>query len=477
MKQQHSSSSWTNPVHSFILLILLLVVIGYLVLVLQAPPHLAILFCLMLAVGYGFIKKIPWRVMDKGIREGISSGITSVIIFMLIGVLIAVWISAGTIPSMIVYGFNLISADYFLVTAFILCAIVGTSIGSAFTTAATLGVAFMGMGSMLGLEPALIAGAVISGAFFGDKMSPLSDTTNLAPGMAHVDLFVHIRHMMWTTLPAFAISLVLFWMIGSSQGSSVLTDFETMQQGLMANSYISWATFLPPLVLFVLAIKRVPAIPALFVGIVVSVVLIFITQPQMQLLQLLNVMANGYVSETGIAAIDSLLSRGGIQSMMMSVSLILLALGLGGILYEIGMIQDLVSSIQRFVKTRARLIFSTAISGIGVNVLVGEQYLSIILPGRAFLTKFDELGLARKNLSRVLEDAGTVVNPLVPWSVCGVYLTGVLGVPTLDYLPYAFFCLLCPVITMILGVTGIGVPTAEKAGQVPRNVKLEKSIT
>ncbi|QDX92755.1 Na+/H+ antiporter NhaC [Brevibacillus laterosporus] len=458
--QHQPSSTWTKIPDSLALIIILLVVIGYLVLNLQAPPQIAILLCIMISVAFGFCRKIPWNVMDKGIREGISSGIPSIVIFLLIGVLIAVWIACGTIPTMILYGFSLISADYFLVTVFIMCALVGTSIGSAFTTVATIGVAFLGMGKMLGIDLALIAGAIISGAFFGDKMSPLSDTTNLAPGVAKVDLFEHIRHLMWTTIPAFIISLGLYFYLGSVGTSQAPLDFEIMRKGLEMNSFIHWSTFLPPFLLFIMAYKRIPAIPALFVGIVSSLLLIAITQPNQSLVSLLTIMQNGFVSTTGQVEIDSLLSRGGIQSMLSSVSLILLALGLGGILYEIGVISNLVSCIQRFVKTRGRLIFSTAMSSFSINVLVGEQYLAIILPGRAFLPSFEKLGLARKNLSRVLEDAGTVVNPLVPWSVCGVFLTGVLGVGTLEYLPYAFFCLLCPIITVILGFTGIGVPKA-----------------
>ncbi|GIO01234.1 Na+/H+ antiporter NhaC [Brevibacillus laterosporus] len=456
--QHQPSSNWTKIPDSLALIFILLVVIGYLVLNLQAPPQIAILLCIMISVAFGFCKRIPWKVMDKGIREGIISGIPSIVIFLLIGVLIAVWIACGTIPTMILYGFSLISADYFLVTVFVMCALVGTSIGSAFTTVATIGVAFLGMGKMLGIDLALISGAIISGAFFGDKMSPLSDTTNLAPGVAKVDLFEHIRHLMWTTIPAFIISLVLYFYLGSSVTSQVPLSFETIRKGLEMSSFIHWSTFLPPLLLFFMAYKRIPAIPALFVGIVSSLLLILITQPNQSLVSLLTIMQNGFVSTTGQAEVDSLLSRGGLQSMLSSVALILLALGLGGILYEIGVISNLVSCIQRFVKTRGRLIFSTAMSSLSINVLVGEQYLSIILPGRAFLPSFEKLGLARKNLSRVLEDAGTVVNPLVPWSVCGVFLTGVLGVGTLEYLPYAFFCLLCPIITVILGFTGIGVP-------------------
>ncbi|MEI4800438.1 Na+/H+ antiporter NhaC [Bacillus sp. NPDC077411] len=439
---------------SIILTALIFFCIGFSVIRLQVMPHIPILFGIVILLAFGFIKKIPWSVMENGMRNGISAGLPSIFIFLLVGALISVWIAAGTIPTLMVYGFQMVSPKIFLPTVFIVCSIIGTSIGSAFTTAATVGIAFMGMGSALGYDAALVAGAVISGSFFGDKMSPLSDTTNLAPAVSKVDMFDHIRNMLWTTVPAFIISLVIFYILG--KGTSGQLQFASFTETLQEHATISIITLLPVLVLFVLAVKKVPAVPTLLAGIISGIIILFIFTPNTSLTNLINIMQNGYVSHTGVKDIDSLLTRGGLQSMLMSVALIFLSLGMGGLLQEMGIIKQLMAAISSFVTTSGRLIFSTAATAIGVNFLLGEQYLSIILPGQAFAEKYDELGLKRRNLSRVLEDAGTVINPLVPWGVSGVFLASVLNVPTMSYLPYTVFCLLCPIITLFVGFTGFG---------------------
>ncbi|WP_188389271.1 Na+/H+ antiporter NhaC [Priestia taiwanensis] len=446
-----------SKVESVVLLVFILGMIGYFIIGLKAPPHIPILFAFMVTLGFGFVKRVSWSVMDKGMREGISSGIVPIFIFILIGVLIGVWVASGTIPTMIVYGFEFVSRDFFLVTVFVVCAIVGTSIGSAFTTAATVGIAFIGMGGALGYDLAIVAGAIISGAFFGDKMSPLSDTTNLSPAVAGADMFEHIKNMMWTTIPAFVISFILFFIVGMNVSSETTVELTLFQDTLREYSIISPITLIGPLLLFVFAWRKIPAIPTLLVGILSGVILIFVFQPETTMQQLVSIMQDGVKSQTGVADVDALLTRGGIQSMMWSVSLILLSLGMGGLLIELGIIAQLVHAISSLVNTTGKLVLSTACTAMGINFILGEQYLSIILTGKAYAEKFQELDLHPKNLSRVLEDAGTVINPLVPWGVSGVFLTATLGVPTMEYLPFAFFCLLCPVITVILGFTGIGI--------------------
>ncbi len=464
VKQKMEENTMKQPIasrtESLIVTTAILFLIGSFIIGLQAPPHIPILLGFMLLIGFSFWKRVSWDVVEKGMREGISPGIPSIFIFILVGVLISIWMASGTIPTMMVFGFTIVSQKFFLATVFVVCAIVGTSIGSAFTTAATVGLAFIGMGSALGYELPLIAGAIVSGAFFGDKMSPLSDTTNLAPAVSGVDMFEHIRNMLWTTVPAFIISFVLFIIFGHHTNGDA--NLHAFQSALEKHTTISWATLLPVALVLVLAIKRVPAIPTLLAGIVSGVVLILVFQPDTTVQSLVSIMQDGFKTDTGVKEIDSLLTRGGIQSMMWSVSLILLSLGMGGLLYEFGIIEQLVQAISQFVRTTGRLISSTALTAIGINILLGEQYLSIILTGRAFGESFDKLGLQRKNLSRVLEDAGTVVNPLIPWGVSGVFLSGVLGVPAMEYIPFTFFCLLCPIITMFFGFTGIGISKAAK---------------
>ncbi|MBO9129773.1 Na+/H+ antiporter NhaC [Bacillus sp. 165] len=444
-----------SKTESIIITTVILLLIGSFIIGLQAPPHIPILFGFMLLIGFAFWKRAPWTIVEKGIRDGISSGIPSIFIFILVGVLISIWMASGTIPTMMVFGFSMVSDKFFLATVFVVCTIVGTSIGSAFTTAATVGIAFIGIGTALGYDLPLIAGAIISGAFFGDKMSPLSDTTNLAPAVSGVDMFEHIRNMLWTTLPAFIISFILFLIFGHETNSSA--NFHEFQSALEKQTTISWVTLLPVAIVLILALKRVPAIPTLLAGIVSGIVLLFVFHPDTTMQSLVSIIQDGFKSDTGIKEIDRLLTRGGIQSMMWSVSLILLSLGMGGLLYEFGMIEQLIQAIAQLVRSTGKLICSTAFTAIGINILLGEQYLSIILTGRAFGESFDKLGLERKNLSRVLEDAGTVVNPLIPWSVSGIFLSGILGVSVMEYLPFTFFCLLCPVITMLLGFTGIGI--------------------
>ncbi|CRK81516.1 Na+/H+ antiporter NhaC [Neobacillus massiliamazoniensis] len=454
---------------SILLITILFSLIGFGVIGLQILPHIPILFGIALLLLFGLFKRIPWSVMDTGIRNGITPGIPSIFIFLLVGVLIAIWIACGTIPTMMVYGFSIVSKQFFLATVFVVCAIVGTSIGSAFTTAATVGIAFMGMGHALGYDTAITAGAIISGAFFGDKMSPLSDTTNLAPAVSGVDMFDHIRNMLWTTIPAFIISVILFAIVG--QGHAATVDFHTFQATLQKHSTISWITLLPVVLLLILAMKKVPAIPTLFVGTLSGIIILFLFHPHTSISNLISIMQDGYKSQTGMKEIDQLLTRGGMQSMLPSVSLIFLSLGMGGLLQEMGIIAQVMDSLSHFVRTSGRLIFSTALTAIGVNFLLGEQYLSIILPGRAYSESFDRIGLKRRNLSRVLEDAGTVVNPLVPWGVSGVFLSGVLNVPTFSYVPYTFFCLLCPVITIIVGFTGIGLSWVNGNSPIGKSVR------
>jgi len=457
MKEPNVTDTFVTPRQAIGIMIVLCAVMAVFIGGLKAAPQVPLLLCLLFFIVFSMWMKSPWERVEKSLRHGIAPGIPAIFIFILIGVLIAVWIASGTIPSMLVFGLNLLSSEYLLVTSFVLTLIVGSCIGSAFTTVATIGVALLGIGQIYGIPLPLLAGAVISGAFFGDKMSPLSDTTNLAASISGVDMFQHIRHMMWTTVPAMLISLLLFLFLGNQSQSQVESQQISMiVETISQVAFIHWVTLLPILVLVVLAWKKVPAVPTLLAGIVAGLLLLFFTNDTVTWASLVGIMQDGFVAHTGVEEVDRLLSRGGIQSMMWSVSLVLLSLGLGGLLQEFGVIQRLVEPMLG-VASRAKLVFSTAFSAIGVNVLIGEQYLSILLPGKMFKDRYEEAGLDSVNMSRVLEDTGTVVNPLIPWGVSGVFVSGVLGVSTLEYLPYAFFCLLCPVITMVCGVTGWGI--------------------
>lgn len=446
----------TKPTVSFAeslgILIALLAILGYLIIGQKLTPHIPILFVFMLLLLYGKWKGFSWDEIHEGIVEGIKPGIIPIIIFLLIGVLVATWILSGTIPTIMVYGFKIISVKFFLPTVFVVCALVGVTVGSSFTTVSTMGIAFLGIGHILGFDNAMTAGAVVSGAFLGNNISPLSDTTNLAAGIGGVNLFEHILNMMYTVIPAFIISIVGYIFLGHQSGSADLQSVDAMVQTLHQGFWISPITLLPVAVLFLFAWKKVPAIPTLLVGSTVAVILAFINDHHLSLAKVSTILMGGYVADTGDQSIDTLLSRGGIESMLGSAALIILALGLGGLLIKFNIVATLIDKIKGYVNNPAKLIALTALSSVGINLLVGEQYLSIILPGETFKSSFTRLGIDKKYLTRTLADAGAAVNSLIPWGVSGTFIMGTLKVGALEYLPYAFFPLLCPIITVILGI-------------------------
>lgn len=419
----------------------------------DAVPHMPIIFSILLLICFGFLKKVPYRQLERGLVEGAGSGMSAVFLFFFIGMLISSWMMSGTIPTLIYFGFQLITPKFFFAIVFIVTCIVGVSIGSSLTTVATVGVAFISMAGVLDLSMAITAGAIVSGAFFGDKMSPLSDTTNLASAIVQVDLFEHIRNMGWTTIPAFLLSLLFF---GILSPRNVVTEFDKIdvfKESLLHTGMIHWYTVIPLLVLFVMTIGKVPALLTLAVSSISAVILSFFHHIT-GISEILEILFSGFTSTTGMTEIDMLLSKGGLESMMFTVGLVLLALSMGGLLFTLGIIQSLFGTIESVLKNVGSVIAASAFTAIGINVFIGEQYLSILLTGEAFQAQYKKLGLANKNLSRVVEDAGTVVNPLVPWSVCGIFITSVLGVSTVEYLPFAFFCLLSPILTVLFGFTG-----------------------
>ncbi|WP_153731106.1 Na+/H+ antiporter NhaC [Sporosarcina obsidiansis] len=419
----------------------------------DSVPHVPILFAILLLFGYGIWKKMTFKQLERGLVDGASAGMSAVFLFFFIGVLVSSWMMSGTIPTLIYAGFQLITPAYFYAIAFVVTAIIGLSIGSSLTTVATIGVAFIGMAHVLDLSLPLAAGAIVSGAFFGDKMSPLSDTTNLASSIVGVDLFEHIRNMGWTTFPAFFISLLLFGILSPQATSGDFQTVDTFRTALMSTNMIHWYTVIPIIVLFVLTFSKAPAILTLAASSFVAVIIAFF-HTQYGFSEILNILFSGYKGSTGVAEVDELLSRGGMESMMFTISLVLLALSMGGMLFTLGIVQCLLAKIESLLRKVSSVIMASALTAIGINVLIGEQYLSILLTGQAFQASYEKVGLANKNLSRVMEDAGTVINPLVPWSVAGIFITTVLDVPTLAYLPFTFFCLLSPVLTVLFGYLG-----------------------
>ncbi|MCG7656688.1 Na+/H+ antiporter NhaC [Wielerella bovis] len=434
--------------------LLMIVAMGYTIIALGWMPHLSILLALIALLLYGLVRGAKWEEMSKRMAASVEQGMGAVYLFFFIGLLVSALMMSGAIPTLMYYGFGLISPEYFYLSAFLLCAIIGISIGSSLTTCATVGVAFMGMGEAFQAAPAITAGAVVSGAFFGDKMSPLSDTTGIAATIVGIDLFEHIKNMAYTTIPALLLTAGLLLWVVPDVGSGSLNSVVALQNQLQESGLVHGYALLPFILLIVLAVCRIKSILAMLATIALSIGITFMHSAP-DLGQLGGWFFGGYKSEHLGEGVARLIQRGGLESMFFTQTVVILALSLGGLLFALGIIPALLDAMRRFLITAGRATFSVAMTSLGVNLLIGEQYLSILLSGETFKPVYDKLGLHHRNLSRTLEDAGTVINPLVPWSVCGVFIAKVLGVGVMDYMPYAFFCWLCLLLTLVFGFTGL----------------------
>jgi NhaC family Na+:H+ antiporter len=439
----------------------------------SGPNQLALFMAAMVGALIGWRNGYTWTELQKGIVHGISLSTGAVLILLIVGALIGTWILSGTVPAMIYWGLGILSPTWFYAAALIICSIVALATGSSWTTAGTIGVALIGVATVQDLNLGLAAGAVISGAYFGDKMSPLSDTTNLAPAMAGTDLFTHIRHMLWTTTPSYLIALALFAGFGLYLGGAAdAPEIAAMQAQLATQFDVSWYVLLPAVFVLVMVVRKVPAFPALFIGALIGCLFAVVFQADAvlrvagetesgRLAALLKgawiSLFDGYTSATGNAALDELLTRGGMASMLNTVWLILCAMTFGAVMETTKMLQRIAASILSSVKGTGSLIAATLSTAVGMNIVASDQYIAIVLPGRMFRAEFARRGLHAKNLSRALEDAGTLTSPLVPWNTCGAFMAGTLGVPTLVYLPYAFFNLLNPIISAVYGFTGFSI--------------------
>jgi NhaC family Na+:H+ antiporter len=364
--------------------------------------------------------------------------------------LIGLWMETNTIPTLLWTGLKLANVEWFLPSTVLIMAVMGTMVGSAFTTLATVGVALMGVGTAIGFDPGIVAGAALSGAIFGDKSSPLSDSTNLASSIAGTDLFAHIKNLMWTTIPALLGSLLIFTFL--SKQIKVTSDVHELQH-LASLLSPNWWSMLPLILLFIMAWRHIPAIPTLLVNIAVTGI-IFIFNHSLQ--QFSDVIMNGSTTTIKNDMLASLLNRGGMLSMMPTVIIIMLALALGGLLTEQGILSAFMTPLVTRIKTQAGVITGTVMTGISANFLIGEQYLATILPGQLWKESFTRLKINPLTLGRSLEDSGTVINYLVPWGVAGSFAAQTLGVSVTSFAPFTFFALLSPVCSLISAWTGIG---------------------
>jgi NhaC family Na+:H+ antiporter len=431
----------------------------------------AVAVVLAMSIGY------KWEFIQQGIIKSIKSALPALIILLLIGALAGTWMLSGVVPAMIYYGLDILNPLFFLPATCIICSIVSIATGSSWTTAATVGIALIGIGGVLGFDKGLVAGAILSGAYFGDKMSPLSDTTNLAPAMAGTDLITHIKYMAYTTIPSIIITLVLFLIIGitfTSTGS--VEEVNALKIAIASKINITPWLFLVPLIVIGLIIKKVAAIPALFLGSILGGIFAVIFQLDliMSLSEKTNffyaayeVVVNAMTTDIAIVTnnnlVNELLSSGGMKGMLNTIWLIICAMIFGGVMEKTGMLKTITKSIMIFAKSTGSLIATTATSCVVFNLTASDQYLAIVVPGRMFAKIYKKRGLHPKVLSRTLEDSGTVTSVLVPWNTCGAYHSTVLGVATGDYFMYCFFNILSPIMTMFFGFLNIKIAKLVKS--------------
>jgi Na+/H+ antiporter nhaC len=417
-------------------------------------PHIPILLALICLIVYGRARGISFDKMQDSMAESVHTSMGAIYLFFFIGILVTALMISGAIPSLIYFGLNIISSKTFYLSSFLATAIIGIAIGSSLTTVATLGVALMSISNAFGLNPAITAGAIVSGAFFGDKMSPLSDTTGIAASIVGIDLFDHIKNMMYTTIPAFIVSAIAFTLMSLGQDAASLDGIESFRSSILATGLVHSYSLLAFGVLILLSIRRIPAVLTLIYTSLASL-LISKLHSSYSMGQLAKFFFDGFSMDGLSQDIGSLVSRGGISSMFFTMTIVILALSLGGLLFGLGIIPSILNSLNQVLDSPSRVSICVVATALGVNLIVGEQYLSILLAGRTFKPIYDQLGLHPKNLSRTLEDSGTVINPLVPWGVCGAFSTSMLGVATLAYLPFAIFCYTSLILTVIVGLTGL----------------------
>jgi NhaC family Na+:H+ antiporter len=418
---------------------------------------------------------VRWRACQEGIIDGIGVGLGPTLILLSVGMLIGTWILSGTVPTMIYYGVQILNPGIFYAASAVICAIVAISVGSSWTVAGTLGIGLMGIAGSFDLNPAIAAGAVISGAYFGDKLSPMSDTTNLAAASTGVDLFEHIRHMLWTTVPSFVIALAVFALLGGGAATTP-EEIEALQQSLRAEFNIGIHLLLPLAMMLFLVYKRFPAYPSIIISALTGGVFALIFQPEA--VQRLAGAADaspaialgrgvwvslfaGYTSNSGNEFLDALLSKGGMESMLNTVWLIICALGFGGILERTGILEFWLRVALRAVRGTGSLVATTVATCISTNVLAADQFMALALPGRMYRDAYEQFGLSRLNLSRTLEDSATLTSALIPWNTCGAYMSATLGILTFEYAPFAVFNYVCPLIAMAYGFLGIAQKPAE----------------
>ena len=457
-----------------VLVVMALVSISFWDIGMLIPLMTAVTIALLVGKGLGY----TWNELEASLTQGVNRALPAVFILFLIGTIIGTWIEGGLIPAIIYYGLQLISPQFFLALACLVPAVVSLVLGSSLTTIATVGIAFMAIGEGMGFPPAIVAGAVISGAFFGDKLSPLSDTTNLAAAMGGVKLFSHIRHMLWDTVPALVISAAIFGFIGSSMSANSSTDtsdLTALTSGLNEQFVIHPALLIVPVLALGLMFLKLPALPTLLLVSLLGAASALLVQGS-TVTDILQSMTSGYSSATGVDFLDSLLSRGGIEAILSTIALVIVATALGGVLEATGTFKTLIGTLVKRIKRPGSMVAGSLGAGFVVAFASGEQYVSVLLPARAFLTPYQKMGLSPLNLTRTAEATGTVGINLVPWSVPAVFASGVFGMAATEFIPFIFFAILVPLINLIYAYTGFTIKRTSPSDEVAQEAP-EKELT
>jgi len=417
----------------------------------------------------GYFTKVPFHKMLEEVANNIKSTAGAILILLMVGALAGTWMVSGIIPSMIYYGLQILSPAIFLPATLIICSVISIATGSSWTTSATVGIALIGIGGALGFDLGMVAGAVVSGAYFGDKLSPMSDTTNLAPAMAGTDLFTHIKYMTLTTIPTYIITLIMFIILGLSVEVSGDANTNDLLNSITASFNVTPILFLVPVIVIGLIVKKTEPLVALLVGTLLAGIFAIIFQPEIvtqitgadsltfksAYKGVMQAITTEVVVPTENKTLIDLFTSGGMAKMLPTIWLILCAMVFGGIMDAIGALSKISESLLKLAHTTFGLFASTVGSCLALNITASDQYLAIVVPGKMFAKAYKDKGLAPENLSRTLEDTGTVTSVLVPWNTCGAYQAGTLGVATIDYLPYAFFNILSPFMTLIFAAFNI----------------------
>ncbi|WP_047980274.1 Na+/H+ antiporter NhaC [Ornithinibacillus contaminans] len=453
-------------VYSISILTMVIAIIAIGTLAFGATIQLMMFLALLAIIPFVMRLGFTYKQVEKSVFSAMLPALQPSIILLTVGILIGSWISSGTVPTLIYYGIQSISPQFFLVTTLLFCSLVSLATGSSWATLGTAGIAMIGVGHSLGIPVAMTAGAIVAGSYFGDKLSPLSDTTNLAAAVVGTDLITHIKHMLWTTVPAYAITAIIFTIIGLNYGGGTVNSGEVNElTSYLANNFnLGIIPLLPVVILFVLLITKKPAITSIFIGALAGAVVAVVYQG-VTINEVFSIFYDGYYVESTIESVNTLLQRGGFLSMLPLVALFLFALGLGGLLHKSGILESIILSVTARIKSRGMLVFVSMIASYISLGIGGSFSFAAVMTSTIMKPLYERFNLNPENLSRVLEDTATQSAPIIPWTASGLFTAATLGVSSsLVYLPFSFLAMLTPIVTLFYGITGIAMKEMDETG-------------